>query len=196
VEFGRNPDDIKFFQGLSFVIGDTEEEAQALAADYEKYVSVDGYSAHAAIVDKNGRVYPAETPLKDVETNTARGFLDWVSRSITDHEPIVADLAITRARSTRIVGTPESIADQIEVWQAAGIDGVNVINWVIPGSFAEFADKVLPVLRERGLAQSEYAEGTLREKLFGQPRLNDRHPAARYRNAFGAEREVVGARNR
>ena len=193
VEYGREPDDIKFFQGLSFVIGDTEEEAQALAKEYEKYVSVDGYSAHAAIVDKTGRVYPPETPLKDVDTNTARGFLDWISRSITDREPIVADLAIARARNTRIVGTPESIADQIEVWQAAGVDGINVINWVIPGSFAEFADRVLPVLRARGLAQSDYTEGTLREKLFGQPRLNDRHPAARYRNAFGKRPEAAPA---
>jgi hypothetical protein len=43
------------------------------------------------------------------------------------------------------------------------------------------------VLRERGLAQSEYGPGaTLRERLFGAPRLNDRHPAAKYRGAFGA----------
>lgn len=41
------------------------------------------------------------------------------------------------------------------------------------------------MLRERGLAQSEYAPGTLREKLFGDgPLLNDRHPAAGYRGAF------------
>ena len=64
------------------------------------------------------------------------------------------------------------------------MDGINVINWVIPGSFEEFADKVLPVLRERGLARSEYAEGTLRRRLFGSDHLNDRHPAARYRGAF------------
>lgn len=185
VEYGRRPEDIKFFQGLSFVIGATEEEAQAKAAEYEKYVSVDGYTAHAAIVDPEGRVYPPDTPLKDVRTNTARGFLEWVARHITDREPVVADLAYLRARdTTRIVGTPEQIADQLEVWQDAGIDGVNVINWVIPGSFAEFADHVLPVLRERGLAQSEYAEGPLRQKLFGAPRLNERHPAARYRGAF------------
>lgn len=184
VEFGRNPDDIKFFQGLSFIIGETEEEAQAKADEYMKYVSVDGYSAHSAIVDPDGRVYPPETPLKDVQTNSARGFVEWVSRYITDREPVVADLAMLRARTGAIIGTPESIADQLEVWQDAGIDGVNVINWVIPGSFAEFADKVLPVLRERGLAKSEYAEGTLREKLFGQAQLNERHPAARYRGAF------------
>ena len=58
---------------------------------------------------------------------------------------------------------------------------------MIPGSFEEFADQVLPVLRERGLAQREYARGaTAARRLFGAPRLNDRHPAARYRGAFGA----------
>lgn len=181
---GRRRDDIKFFQGLSFVIGATEEEAQAKAVEYEQYVSVDGYLAHAAIVDKTGRVYDKSTPLKDVETNGMRGMLDWVARHITDREPVVGDLAYLQARNTRIVGTPESIADQIELWQAAGVDGINVINWVIPGSFQEFADSVLPVLRERGLAQSDYREGPLRQKLFGAPRLNDRHPAARYRGAF------------
>lgn len=185
VSFGRNPDDIKFFQGLSFVIGDTQEEAEAKALEYEQYVSVDGYSAHSAIVDKSGRVYAADTPLKDVDTNTAKGFVEWVSQHITDREPVVADLALSRSRDTRIVGTPESIADAIAEWQAAGVDGINVINWVIPGSFAEFADKVLPVLRARGLAQSEYAPGTLRQKLFGQPLINERHPAAQYRGAFG-----------
>ncbi|PFG30176.1 LLM class flavin-dependent oxidoreductase [Paramicrobacterium agarici] len=184
VEFGRKPEDITFFQGLSFIIGDTQEEAEAKADEYFKYVSVEGYAAHSAIVDPEGRVYPPETPLKDVQTNSARGFVEWVSRYITDREPVVGDLVRLRARESTIIGTPETIADELEIWQAAGVDGINVINWVIPGSFEEFADKVLPVLRERGLAKTEYADGTLREKLFGQARLNDRHPAARYRGAF------------
>ncbi|MET4781498.1 FMN-dependent oxidoreductase (nitrilotriacetate monooxygenase family) [Glaciihabitans sp. UYNi722] len=184
VENGRRPEDIKFFQGLSFVIGKTEEEAQAKALEYEKYVSVDGYLAHSAVVDKAGRVYPPDTLLRDVTTNGAQGFLEWTSKYITDREPTVADLALNQSRSTRIVGTPEQIADRIEEWQDAGVDGINVINWVIPGSFAEFADSVLPVLRERGLAQADYAPGPLRQKLFGEPPLNDRHPAARYRGAF------------
>ncbi|TQO23185.1 FMN-dependent oxidoreductase (nitrilotriacetate monooxygenase family) [Paramicrobacterium agarici] len=184
VEFGREPGDITFFQGLSFIIGDTQEEAEAKADEYFKYVSVEGYAAHSAIVDPEGRVYPPETPLKDVQTNSARGFVEWVSRYITDREPVVGDLVRLRARESTIIGTPETIADELEIWQAAGVDGINVINWVIPGSFEEFADKVLPVLRERGLAKTEYADGTLREKLFGQARLNDRHPAARYRGAF------------
>jgi long-chain alkane monooxygenase len=184
VEAGRRPEDIKFFQGLSFIIGDTEAEALAKAKEYDKYVSVDGYLAHAALVDKTGRVYPADTPLSEVDTNTRKGFQEWVAKAITDREPVVGDIAHLQARNTRVVGTPEQIADRLEQWQAAGVDGINVINWVIPGSFEEFADRVLPVLRDRGLAQTEYAEGPLRQKLFGAPLLNERHPAARYRGAF------------
>jgi FMN-dependent oxidoreductase (nitrilotriacetate monooxygenase family) len=184
VEAGRLPDDITFYQGLSFVIGDTQEEAQAKAEEYEKYVSVDGYLAHSALVDPNGRAYDPDTPLRDVQTDTMKGFSEWVRKAITDREPTIRDVALVISRSTRIVGTPDQIADALVEWQEAGVDGINVINWVIPGSFEEFADKVLPVLRARGLAQSEYAPGTLREKLFGYPHLNDRHPASAYRGAF------------
>lgn len=184
VELGRRGEDIKFFAGLSFVIGSTEAEARAKEAEYDQFVSLEGYLAHLAIVDKAGRVYPPKTPLSQVDTNTATGFIEWVSQHITDREPLVEDLAWLQARNARIVGTPEQIADRLQEWQDAGVDGINVINWVIPGSFAEFADEVLPVLRERGLAQSEYREGTLRAKLFGTDRLNDRHPAAAYRGAF------------
>ncbi|MEV7692817.1 NtaA/DmoA family FMN-dependent monooxygenase [Microbacterium sp. NPDC089189] len=184
VAAGRRADDIKFFQGLSFIIGDTEEEAHRKADEYARYTSDEGYLAHSALVDKTGRVYPPDTPVKDIDTNTARGFLSWVSQAVTDREPTVRDIATIGRGRARVVGTPEQIADRLQEWQAAGVDGINVINWVLPGSFEEFAEKVLPVLRERGLAQSEYAPGPLRQKLFGAPRLNERHPAARYRGAF------------
>jgi FMN-dependent oxidoreductase (nitrilotriacetate monooxygenase family) len=192
VEAGRRPEDIKFFQGLSFVVGATEEEAQAKAAEYEEYVSVDGYLAHHALVDKTGRVYDPETPIKDVETNTAKGLTEWAAKAITDREPVIRDVALLISRSTRLVGTADQIADALEEWQAAGVDGINVINWVIPGSFEEFARDVLPTLRARGLARSDYGPGTtLREQLFGEPRLNERHPAARYRGAFGRSAEAA-----
>ncbi|GAB2695134.1 alkanesulfonate monooxygenase SsuD/methylene tetrahydromethanopterin reductase-like flavin-dependent oxidoreductase (luciferase family) [Microbacterium marinum] len=188
VENGRESDDIKFFQGLTFVIGDTELEAKEKAEEYSRWSSDEGFLAHAAIVDKTGRTYPPETELRDVDTNTMKGFSELLRRSITDREPTVADVAGRMTRNNLVVGTPEQIADEIEKWQAAGVDGINVVNAVLPGSFEEFADKVLPVLRDRGLAQTEYAPGTLREKLFGTARLNDRHPAARYRGAFAADR--------
>lgn len=182
--YGRRREDLLFFQGLSFVVADTEEEARAKAEAYYAFVSSDGYAAHAALVDPDGRVYPPETPLRDVRTDSARGQAEWLARSITDREPLVADLARARAEANTIVGTPSQIADALERWQAAGVDGINVINWVLPGSFEEFAAQILPELRRRGLAKSEYSEGTLRGKLFGSDRLSERHPAARYRGAF------------
>jgi hypothetical protein len=101
----------------------------------------------------------------------------------------VADLGRAYATSSQVVGTPETIADQLAEWQAAGIDGVNLIYHTTPGSFADFIENVTPVLQQRGLAQTDYAEGSYRERLFpNRPaRLVDRHPAARYRGAFGAE---------
>jgi long-chain alkane monooxygenase len=85
----------------------------------------------------------------------------------------------------RIAGTPEQIADELACWQDAGVDGINLVNAGDPGPYEEFVDHVAPVLRERGLMQREYADGTLRHKLFGRgDRLPERHPAARYRGAF------------
>ena len=56
------------------------------------------------------------------------------------------------------------------------------------------------MLQKRGLAQTEYAPGTLREQLFpGRgPRINERHDAARYRGAFktGASEAVQLASTR
>jgi long-chain alkane monooxygenase len=184
VRHGRRAEDITFHQGMTFVVGSTEAEAQQKFDRYHEFISMDGYAAHAAIVDLEGRVYPPETPLKEVETNSAHGFRDYLLKHITDREPTVGDLWGRRLIDNTIVGTPEQIADRLEQWQAAGVDGINVINWVIPGSYEEFADFILPTLRARGLAQHEYAEGSLRHRLFGDDRLPATHPAAAYRGAF------------
>lgn len=69
--------------------------------------------------------------------------------------------------------------------------GRPTIEDMIPGSYTEVIEGLLPELRRRGMAQSEYPPGTFREKLFsdvpGRPadgRLDERHPAAAYRGAF------------
>jgi hypothetical protein len=63
-----------------------------------------------------------------------------------------------------------------------------VINAVLPGSYVDFIDHVMPVLRARGLAAPEPPSepGTLRRRLFGTDQLNARHPARRYRGAFSS----------
>jgi hypothetical protein len=66
---------------------------------------------------------------------------------------------------------------------------------VLPGSYEEFVDHIAPTLQERGLMQSEYREGTLREKLFGHAQLPDSHPARQWHGAFSGGAGATEARD-
>lgn len=74
-----------------------------------------------------------------------------------------------------IVGTPESIADDIETWFTAGAaDGFNLMPDVLPTGLEVFVDEVVPILQKRGLFRRDYMGRTLREH-FGLLR-----PPSRY----------------
>ncbi len=182
---GRDPRDLKFLQGLSFVVGSTEEEAKRKARALDEFLSVDGLLAHISRdlgVDLG--VLSPDQLLSEVKIDGVQGIIDYFSDAF-DRAPTVADLASAYALNTRIVGTPEQIANELERWQAAGVDGINIMYETTPGSFIEFIDHVLPELQKRGLAQREYAPGTLRQKLFHEDAtLPARHPASSWRHAF------------
>jgi hypothetical protein len=61
------------------------------------------------------------------------------------------------------------------------VDGFNLIYATTPGSFVDFIDGVAPILKNRGLMQTEYQPGPLRQKVFGHPHLPDCHPGASHR---------------
>ncbi|WP_232716435.1 LLM class flavin-dependent oxidoreductase [Gordonia metallireducens] len=188
---GRDPQDIQFFQGLSFVIGSTEEEARRKAAELDEYIDPSTIIAHSAGgLGFDLGFYDLDTPIGEIKTEGTQSTLLWLREAVPDREPTVRDLAELRSRSGRVVGTPEQIADRLAEWRDAGVGGINVINATIPNSYIEFAEHVLPVLRERGLAQHEYAPGTSRRKLTGRDTLPDSHPAAAYRGAFAEKVEV------
>ena len=46
--FGREPGDILFFQGLSVIVGGSEEEAKRKEREIDEYASDEGYAAHMA----------------------------------------------------------------------------------------------------------------------------------------------------
>ena len=120
-----------------------------------------------------------------------QSLLDNVRVVAGNREAMVRDLALYLSKLTRIVGTPEQIADELEKWSDAGVDGINVNNFTIPGTYEEFMEHVIPVLRERGLAKPQQQESsTFRAKLFGSDRLNERHLAAQYRGVFAEKVEV------
>ena len=72
------------------------------------------------------------------------------------------------------VGTPQTIADQMEEWLASeGCDGFNIMFPFLPAGLDDFVDKVVPELQRRGIFRSEYEGRTLRENL-GLPRPKNR----------------------
>jgi phosphotransacetylase len=85
-----------------------------------------------------------------------------------------------------VVGSPETIATRLTEYQAAGVDGVQIMNILMPESYDEFFEHVVPVLQAKGLMQEEYRPGTLRQKLFDidTPDICERHPAFGYRGMF------------
>jgi FMN-dependent oxidoreductase (nitrilotriacetate monooxygenase family) len=187
VAAGRKAGDLQFFQGLTFVIGSTEEEAKRNEAEIDEYISTDGFLAHInlGLDQATGTPLDPDMPLKDIKHEGNQSHVQWLRDANPDREPTVRDLAkITAKVRGRVVGTPEQIADNLAEWQAAGVDGINVINWTIPQSYELFIDEVMPVLRKRGLAKTESAPGTLRHKLTGQDQLPDSHYGRKFRGTF------------
>lgn len=192
---GRDPRGLTFLLGQSFVVGQTEADARRREAELDDYLSSDGFLLHSnlAFDPETGQPLDPDLPLSRLSTNTNVSHLRWMRELSPDPDPKVRDLATLAAKLRgRIVGTPEQIADRLAEWQEAGIDGINVMNWVLPGSFEEFVDHVVPVLQERGLAQREYAPGTLRHKLFGHDQLPPTHPGRRWRGAFSGATAGAG----
>jgi long-chain alkane monooxygenase len=184
VAYGRRPQDIKFLQGLSFAVGSTEAEAQRKDREIDDYLSLDGMLAHASggIGIDLGDL-PWDQPVRDVEVEGVRSILQAVIASVPDtRAATVADVARLLGKTTRISGTPQQIADRLQDWADAGVDGVNLMYSTTPGTFVDFIEYVAPELQRRGLMQREYSPGTFREKLFGAgPYLPDRHVGRSYR---------------
>jgi FMN-dependent oxidoreductase (nitrilotriacetate monooxygenase family) len=186
-QVGRGPEDLKFIQGLSFVVGSTMEEAAQKAAEIDEWVVYEGLAAHVSRdmgVDLS-QLDP-DKPVDESGLDGLQGYARMIEMGKSNGEKAtVKEVANALSYNCRIVGTPETIADELERWQDAGVDGINMICQLHPETYIDFIDHVTPVLQERGLAQREYSEGPLRQKLFGRgPLLPDNHPGGARRNAL------------
>jgi alkanesulfonate monooxygenase SsuD/methylene tetrahydromethanopterin reductase-like flavin-dependent oxidoreductase (luciferase family) len=129
-----------------------------------------------------------DQPLEYIETNAVRTLLQSFTQADPDRRWTMRDLAKfvgIGGGGPVLVGTPEQLVDMFMEWIREGVDGFNLAYAITPGTFVDFIEEVAPVLQRRGLMQSEYQEGTFREKLFGQgrARLQPPHPAAQSRRS-------------
>ncbi len=190
VKRGRQPDDVLGFAYMKVITGGTEEEAIKLRDEYLEQIDYEGAMALMggwAGVDLSS--LDPDQPVEYIETNAVRTMLHSFSAADPNREWTVRDIARyigLGGAGPVLVGAPEQIADRLEDWISAGVDGFNLSYATLPGSFEDFIDGVVPVLQKRGRMQSEYAEGTLREKLFAGrgARLASPHPAATCRRPW------------
>ncbi|TDT33571.1 NtaA/DmoA family FMN-dependent monooxygenase [Naumannella halotolerans] len=188
VAAGRPADSLKIVNGASFVVAETEEEADRLRAEL---TSTPTREATAALflgwsgVDLTQ--YDPEQTLDDVSTEVGQTMVtmwrneDGTSPTIGE----VMDLLPTTFGGVRFTGTAESIADQVEeLVEATDIDGILVENmYGGAAGYVDFIEQVMPALRRRGLLPAEPRSGTAREMLTSatDPGLPQWHPGLQFR---------------
>ncbi|MCM2675412.1 LLM class flavin-dependent oxidoreductase [Alkalicoccobacillus plakortidis] len=179
--YGRNPDEIVILPGIGPIIGETEEEVEEKYAALRNGVSID------TALNYLGRyfdhfdfsVYPLDEPFPDIGDIGAEAFkstTDLIKADAKKHGKTLRQVALeaTTPRSP-FSGTPEHVANEIEKWyHADAFDGVIFGSPLLNDGLHLFIEKVLPILQERGLAQTEYTGTTLRENL-GLPFKQNRH---------------------
>lgn len=185
--YGRRPEDIKFFPGITPIVGGTEAEARAKEAELREQLSIEGGLAHlsGSIGADLGELDP-HRPIGSYDFNAMTGLIKGLAESAPDRSWTFGDLAKRQMTGQFLVGSPEQIADRLASFAEVGADGFNLVYTTTPGTFVDFIEGVAPELQRRGLMRSENEPGaTLRDRLFGHPRLPDTHPGAHVRRHPG-----------
>jgi FMN-dependent oxidoreductase (nitrilotriacetate monooxygenase family) len=180
--YGRAPTDLRLIGGVAPIVGGTEAEAMAKRDEYERDLSIEAGLAHISgnIGADLGDIDP-DQPLDTFRTERVQGFVKNLLDSAPPGTRTMGDLIKSNLAGAWLVGSAEQVADELQRRFENGLDGFNLTYTVTPGTFVDFIEGVVPILQERGLVQSEYEAGSLRQKLFGKDRLPTTHPAATFR---------------
>lgn len=183
VDAGRAADDIKVFVGISVVPGRTRKEAQDRYEEYLSHASPEGGLAHfASSTGIDFARYGLDEAIAYGRSNAIQSATQAASQHALTRRQLLEQFRLG-SRYQTIVGDAAQVADELETWIDEGeIDGFNLTRIVVPETYEDFVDIVVPELQSRGRYRTSYAEGSLRHKLFGQGnRLPAAHHASRWR---------------
>lgn len=182
VDSGRSASDIRVFALATVITAPTDEEAQAKFEDYKKYLSKAGalalISGWTGIDFANPDLAAASAAGGNAIQGAAAAFTPGGSQ-VPDLDSIAASAAFGGGGPV-VVGSPQRVADALQSWaEEADLDGFNLAYALMPETFVDLVDLLIPELQRRGAFKKDYAPGTYREKLFGRgARLEETHPAA------------------
>lgn len=178
---GRLPEDLKILPGIHPVVAPSRDEAREKEAFLQTLVperiGVDLVSSWCGIDVSGFAIDGPLPPLPDIETyDGQRSNLErmkaFANQGLSIRE--VAHRLINAGAVPSVIGTPADVADQLEAWFTAGAaDGFNLMFPLLPEDLTQFCRQVVPELRRRGFAQTDYTGTTLRDRL-GLRRPTDR----------------------
>jgi alkanesulfonate monooxygenase len=177
-KLGRDRDHLKILPGAFVVVGDSIDEAKEKRALLDSRVHYDSAIASLSVVlgtDASG--FDPDGPLPEIpETNASKSGRQRMVDLAAREKLTVRQLAqrVGGYGGLSFVGTPKTIADQMEEWLTTeGSDGFNIMFPFLPAGLDDFVDKVVPELQARGIFRRDYEGRTLRENL-GLPRPKNR----------------------
>jgi len=182
---GRPGGSLKIMQQMTVIVADSDAAAERKYREALDYALDEGSLAlWGGFTGLDMSQFTPDQVLKNVETNAIRSVLNLLTTADPDKQWTTQDIAEfmrVGGLGPVIVGSPQSVADEIESWvESADIDGINLFHAVSPETYEEFVDLVVPELQRRGRARVGYEGETLREHYFGagMTQVPDHHPAA------------------
>ncbi|ETR89004.1 TPA: NtaA/DmoA family FMN-dependent monooxygenase [Acinetobacter baumannii] len=188
VQEGRDPYSVKIYALLSIVTDETDAKSQAKFKEYQSYGSYDG--ALTLLSGWSGVDFSQYQPTDKVEyiqTNAIQSLLDSYVNADPERVWTIEEIANWNSLGGNgpvLVGSAETVSDALQQWvEDTDVDGFNLAYILAHQTFADVVEFIVPELQKRGVYQTSYAQGTLREKLFGAgPYLPENHRGAKYRN--------------
>ncbi|HEY9292900.1 MAG TPA: NtaA/DmoA family FMN-dependent monooxygenase [Microlunatus sp.] len=180
--FGRHRDHLKIFPGVTFALGDTEEEARH--NDYlirkAQITPQTALSLLSQVWNRDLSDLDPDGPLPSVQPDRkAAAVVQGQSRR--NDEPDLADqyralaaeknlsireLIIAVQASRTFVGTPRTVARALaDAVQDGQADGFILVPHLTPSGLTGFVDQVIPELQDLGVYRNDYEGSTLRENL-------------------------------
>jgi alkanesulfonate monooxygenase SsuD/methylene tetrahydromethanopterin reductase-like flavin-dependent oxidoreductase (luciferase family) len=169
----------------TFMLADTDEEARDAAHEVRRQ-QVSGPTAMLMLEQLWNRdlsAYDPDGPLPDIDpledtdtfnkgTAMARSYKDRLGtakqwREIADAGDLsIRELIIKVTGRQSFIGSPSTVAAEIDRFvQEDASDGFILVPHLTPGGMDDFADRVVPLLQERGAFRTEYDGTTLRDHL-------------------------------
>lgn len=187
VQEGRDPYSVKIYALLSIVTDETDAKAQAKFKEYQSYGSYDG--ALTLLSGWSGVDFSQYQPTDKVEyiqTNAIQSLLDSYVNADPERVWTIEEIANWNSLGGNgpvLVGSAETVSDALQQWvEDTDVDGFNLAYILAHQTFADVVEFIVPELQKRGVYQTSYAQGTLREKLFGAgPYLPENHRGSKYR---------------